>query len=121
MSFNENELITNEEMNELIKIGKYYSNKNIEYIKNNIKNINLNFNGEIQYKLHDFSSNSSRGYSKSDLSYILIGTIVGEVYLRDGKSGCQWGYGSVTATQTIIKVLEREAFIDYQSRYVDLE
>lgn len=104
----EDELVLNDEINELIKIGKNYSNKNIEYIKTHIKDIKLNFNESIQYDLHTYFREDRRGYSKSDLSYIIIGVIVGEAYLRNGEQGSENGYGSVTATQNIIRILERE-------------
>ncbi len=103
---NDNELITDDQINELIKIGRFYSNKNIKYIQDNIKNIKLSFDQKIQYNLHSYFYDNRKGYNKSDLSYILIGVIVGEIYLREGDS---FGYGSVTATQKIIRILEEEA------------
>ena len=116
MSFNSEEelnLLDNlNKLNELIKIGKYYSNKNIEHVKNDIHGIHgirLNFDTDLQYKLHSYFSKGNRGYSKSELSYILIGTIVGEVYLRGGELGSEHGYGSVTAAQSIIKVIGKES------------
>lgn len=103
--------IMDDEINELIKIGKQYSNTDIDYIKNNIQDIELNFDQSTQSNIHSYFSiihqKFNRGvYSKSDISYILIGTIVGEVYLR---GGIEFGYGSVTATRGLIRILEKEA------------
>lgn len=103
-----NEFITKGEMNELIKIGELYSDKSVDYIKKNIKDIKLNFDGKIQYNLHNFFLNSSRGYNKRELTYILIGAAVGEVYLRRGEVGSENGFGSVSSTQKIISILEKE-------------
>ena len=107
MSFDDekDELIMDDEINELIKIGKLYSSKNVEYIKNNIKDMKLNFDSKIQYNLLFYFFDNNRGYNKSDLSYLLMGIIVGEVYLMDGHTV---GFGSVTASQRIIRILEKE-------------
>lgn len=100
-----------DEINELIKIGKKYSKIDVAYIENNIQDIELNFYRSTQSNMcrHNpiLHKKFKMGiYSKSDISYILIGTIVGEVYLMKGSHS---GYGSVTATHGLIYMLRKEA------------
>ncbi len=103
MSFNnpEGELITDREINELIKIGKLYSDKDIDYLQKNIDNLNLKFDGATQRNLHYYFENTDRGYTKSELSYIFIGIVIGEIVLRGGEELSGWGFGSVTATTKV--------------------
>lgn len=107
MDFNDTDskLLMKNNIDELIKIGKYYSDSKVEDIKNNIENIKLDFDRRTQHKLHSYFRHSSHGYSKSDLSYIFIGIVVGEVYLMDGGDS---GYGSVTSTTQVYNILKKE-------------
>ncbi len=98
-------VITDTQIDELIKIGKKYSHKNAEYIIENADNLQLNFDKKLQYALVRCFGSSCRDYdkiyTKTILKYIFMGAIIGEIYLVKGVGG----YGSVSCSSRMIWVL----------------
>jgi len=81
-----------------MNIGNEYSEWNIEDVRNNLEKMNIDFNSKMQHFLYNHFRDNPRNYSAEELSLLIKGVIIGEVYLM---SGGEQGFGSVTATSTI--------------------
>lgn len=91
--------VMKEIIKKVIQIGKEYSWLTI----NNVMTKKINYTENISYQVYNYFKRGPHNYNAEELSDILKGVIVGEIYIRNGY---HFGLGSVSASIPVIFALE---------------